>query len=88
MPTDAEEIAQLKAEVGRLTDLVNGLYKHLGIGQAQAQALMSNEPPAEMIDAIRNGQKIVAIKLQRERTGEGLAEAKLYVEELARQYGL
>ena len=39
------------------------------------------------MDAIQRGQKIVAIKLWRERTGVGLAEAKDAVESLARSMG-
>lgn len=90
MPSDAEDIAQLKTEVARLTGLVNGLYRHLGIGQAQAQAIAEGDldNDAEILDEIRSGNLIMAIKLYRERTGMGLAEAKLAVEDIARQHGL
>lgn len=89
MPSDAEDIAALKAEVARLTGLVNGLFRHLGIGQAQAQTLLSADgAPEPVLDALRNRTKIEAIKLYRESTGVGLAEAKAAVEDLARQYGL
>lgn len=85
MPSDAEEIAELKLEVARLTTLVDTLYKHLGIGQLGAMAL--DQPSPEITDAIRAGNTIVAIKLWRQRTGVGLAEAKNAVEDLARSMG-
>jgi ribosomal protein L7/L12 len=85
MPSDAEEIATLKVEVARLTTLVDMLYKHLGIGQLGAAAL--DQPDPAVVDAIQRGNKIMAIKLWRERTGVGLAEAKNAVESLARSLG-
>ncbi len=43
---------------------------------------------AEILELLRAGQKIRAIKLYRERTGSGLADAKNAVEALARAEGL
>jgi ribosomal protein L7/L12 len=43
---------------------------------------------ADLIDLLRRGQKIEAIKLYRERTGTGLREAKEAVERLADQSGI
>ena len=40
-----------------------------------------------MVDAIRAGNKILAIKLHREATGVGLHEAKNAVEQLALNLG-
>jgi hypothetical protein len=40
------------------------------------------EPLAQIKDALRRGQKIDAIRLYREHTGAGLAEAKTAVEQL------
>ncbi len=85
MASDSQDIADLKIEVARLTTLVDNLYKHLGIGQLAATAL--DQPAPEIVDAIQRGNKIVAIKLWRERTGVGLAEAKNAVEDLARSLG-
>lgn len=85
MPSDSQEIADLKIEVARLTSLVDNLYKHLGIGQLAASAMDQTDPA--IIDAIHGGNKIMAIKLWRERTGVGLKEAKDAVEELARSIG-
>lgn len=39
----------------------------------------------EILDAIKSGQKIAAIKLYREHTGLGLKEAKEFIEELTDQ---
>lgn len=44
---------------------------------------MSDEPwRRDVVDALRHGQKIEAIKRYREETGAGLAEAKTFVEAL------
>jgi Ribosomal protein L7/L12 C-terminal domain len=43
------------------------------------------ELPAEVLRAIEKGRKIEAIKILRERTGIGLANAKVLVERSARQ---
>jgi ribosomal protein L7/L12 len=42
----------------------------------------------EILALLRAGRKIEAIKLQRERTGSGLAEAKQAVETLAAAHGV
>jgi hypothetical protein len=42
--------------------------------------------PAEALEAIKQGRKIEAIKILRERTGIGLANAKVLVERAARQF--
>jgi len=43
---------------------------------------------AEILELVRGGNLIGAIKLHRERTGDGLRDAKLAVETLARQHGV
>ena len=85
MASSDYDIAALKAEVARLTTLVDTLYRHLGIGQLGAAAL--DQPDPAIVDAIRAGNKIQAIKLWRERTNVGLKEAKDAVESLARSMG-
>lgn len=48
-----------------------------------AAGITVNEPvDAEVRDLARNGRKIEAIKLYRERTGCGLAEAKAFIDSL------
>jgi hypothetical protein len=48
---------------------------------------MSHDLPQDVIDSIRTaifaGRKIEAIKLYRDATGQGLKEAKEFIEELA-----
>jgi len=42
----------------------------------------------EIAEAMRNGKKILAIKLQRESSGMGLKEAKDFIEEIERRAGM
>ncbi len=46
-----------------------------------------NELPEDVIEAIRQGQKIEAIKLLRRSTGLGLANAKVLVDRASRTHG-
>lgn len=50
-------------------------------------AITPGQLPDEVLDAIRNGRKIEAIKLLRERNGLGLANAKVLVEQAWRDHG-
>jgi ribosomal protein L7/L12 len=81
--SDAEDIRNLKIEVARLTQIVDLLAKRAGIGQG---ALLSADDaaPADVVEALRAGNKILAIKQWRERTNVSLAEAKHAVEQLER----
>lgn len=90
MPSDAEEIAQLKLEVQRLGRLVDGLYVRLdGIAPDGTEgAADPANPPADVVDALRAGNLIVAIKLWRGYTNLGLAEAKRDVEDMQSRLGL
>lgn len=53
------------------------------IGNSGATLPLSNELVGEIKELVEKGEKIAAIKLLRERTGLGLAEAKLGVEMMA-----
>ncbi len=54
--------------------------------EAKTEIILSDaELPAEALYAIEQGRKIEAIKIVRERTGVGLAHAKVVVERAARQ---
>ncbi len=61
--------------VGRLDRKVDLILKHLGIDPNQ-------EVNQEIVELMKAGQKIQAIKLYRQQTGAGLKEAKDYVESL------
>ena len=71
------EAARLAA-VERKLDLI---MKNLGIVEPQPDH-------SDVIPHLMQGQKIQAIKIYRERTGTGLAEAKDAVERIARDRGL
>lgn len=72
------EAARLAAVERKLDTVMN----HLGIEEPVDAA----DP--EVLSHLMNGKKIQAIKVYRERTGAGLAEAKDAVERLARERGL
>jgi ribosomal protein L7/L12 len=82
MPND--ELADLRAEVERQGKIIDALAKHLGVSQNDLLRMQTNAPPAEVIDALHAGNLIMAIKLWREHTGVGLAEAKQAVEDIQR----
>lgn len=50
--------------------------------------ITENDLPPAVIRAIEQGKKVEAIKLLREATGLGLANAKVLVDKAARQYGV
>ena len=66
--------------LSRLEAKLDALLKHQGIQFDP----FSDCPPA-VVDALRRGKKIDAIKAYRAATGAGLKEAKEYVEELQRR---
>ena len=78
---DEERIRRLEAQVAHL-------YRHLGLDPAAAVPGAAGPIDAEAANLIASGNKIGAIKLVRERTGLGLAEAKGVVEEYERRYRL
>lgn len=101
MPINDPDIQALLAQ-GRSVEAVRLLQSRDGWSAEDALAAVeAAQPPpglagsAELADvwreideALRSGQKIVAIKRQRELTGQGLAEAKAAVEARARVIGL
>lgn len=50
--------------------------------------ITANDLPADVVEAIKNGHKIEAIKLLRLSTGLGLANAKVLVDAGARLHGV
>jgi len=85
MPTDSERIDELERQVRRQGELINTLYKRLGVGQLDAAGMPSVDGLyPDVVDALNSGQLITAIKLYRAHTNVGLKEAKDAVEALAR----
>lgn len=68
-------VLKMTAAVARMERRIDALVKHAGI-DLHAAALREIEP------LVKAGQKIEAIKVYRELTGVGLAEAKDAVEKL------
>ena len=90
MATDSDnpEIAELQRQVRRQGELIDALYRKVGIGQLDADGIpLDGGAPADVIDAINSGSTIEAIKRWRAHTGVGLKEAKDAVEALARSLG-
>lgn len=68
------DIIALKARISELEDRLKFIYRHLNI-----EFLDNNSDPVlspQIQTALREGNKIAAIKIYRELTGVGLAEAK------------
>ncbi len=74
------ELFKLRQRVEKLERQVAALLHHLNITYQE-------EPGAgvspEIMELVRQGKKIEAIKRYREETGVGLREAKTYIESLA-----
>ena len=77
MVTEAE-IQLLRSRVNELEDRLKFLYRRLNIEYADPNSDPSLAPQSQ--DALRRGNKIEAIKIYRELTGVGLAEAKQAIE--------
>lgn len=82
MPSDSEQIADLKKQVAILTRAVEALYARNGEPMPAADVTI-DDPPADVVEMLRAGNLINAIKLWRDYTGLGLAEAKAEMEELS-----
>lgn len=87
MSTESEDIAELQRQVKRQGELIDALYRRLGVGQLDAAGIPTDGSYPEVVEALQQGNLIQAIKSYRERTGVGLAEAKNAVEALARTLG-
>lgn len=53
---------------------------------SQEIVITDKDVPKEVIEAVADGRKVVAIKLLRESTGLGLANAKVIVDRLAAEH--
>ncbi len=85
MPTEAEFLL-LQSRVRELEDRMQFIHRHLGIDYADP-----NTDPAHSLqiqDALRRRDKIEAIKIYRQLTNAGLAEAKRAIDDLESKLGL
>ena len=82
MVTD-EEMYKLRERVIQLEGQVAFLYKHLGV--TFVPEVVPEDP--RLIEQIRNGNLLGAIKIHREIHGSGLAEAKQAVEAIKAKLG-
>jgi ribosomal protein L7/L12 len=73
MPTESESLA-LKSRISKLEDRLKFLYRRLNIEFTDPNSDLALAP--QVVDALQHGNKIEAIKIYRELTGVGLAEAK------------
>ena len=73
MVTEAE-MQVLRSRINELEDRLKFLYRRLNIEYADPNSDPVISPQIQ--DALRRGNKIEAIKIYRELTGVGLAEAK------------
>jgi ribosomal protein L7/L12 len=73
MITEAD-IQLLRSRINELEDRLKFLYERLNIDYADPNANPIRSPQIQ--EALRGGNKIEAIKIYRELTGVGLAEAK------------
>lgn len=83
MPTEAEFLL-LQSRVRELEDKLQFLYRRLNIDDADPN---STEPSPQIQAALRRGDKIGAIKIYRELTGVGLAEAKQAIDGIESKLG-
>lgn len=78
MVTEAE-IQLLRSRVNELEDRLNFLYRRLNVEYADPNSDPVLSPQVQ--EALRGGNKIEAIKIYRELTGVGLAEAKQAIDQ-------
>ena len=89
-----EEVQLLEKRMAKLERLIQHLYEKLDVAAPEGSAPDggwwgggdagddpgSQEPSEEVMQLLRDGKKIQAIKLHRERTGLGLAESQAAIE--------
>jgi len=72
------EVQQLRSRINELEDRLKLLYRHLNLEYLDSASDPMLSPQIQA--ALRSGNKIEAIKLYREMTGIGLAEAKAAID--------
>jgi ribosomal protein L7/L12 len=85
-----EAVKVYRQATGASLSAAKRAVEELDRGQRAAGILAacSADVEGELVRLLRDGQKIAAIKLLRERTGVGLKQSKETVEALARRHGL
>ncbi len=81
---EEQEIALLRQRVVRLEAQMEFLFKHLGVSMKEGG---STAVDPRIIEALKKNNIIEAIKIYREKTGVGLAEAKSAVEAINNRRG-
>ncbi len=76
-----QDILDLQARVRELEDQVRFLIKTSNSAYSPPDRANSIDP--RIVEALRQGDKLLAIKIYRELTGKGLAEAKTAIDALA-----
>src|SRR6187401_2923253 len=79
-------LSQLQKRVAALSRLEAKVDLLLAHAELEYEPLEGASP--DLVEALRRGDKIGAIKHYRNATGAGLKDAKDYVEELARRAGV
>lgn len=78
-----QELSNLRERVAELENQIKFLYKRLNVESAEEPQLVN----PQIIEFIKQGNKIEAIKAYRETHNVGLAEAKKAVEEIQSKLG-
>jgi len=74
-----QEIIEIKARLDKLESRLGFLYRSLGVTAQEVPAWQAS--PA-LLELLRKGDKIAAIKAFREETGASLKDAKEFIESL------
>ena len=75
------EITEIKARLERIESRLVFLYRHLGITTQEAPGWQTS--PA-LLELVKKGDTLAAIKAFREETGASLKDAKIFIEALSR----
>lgn len=76
------DVQLLRSRINELEDRLKALYRHLNLEYSDPGADPAMSP--QVREALRRGNKIEAIKIYREMTGVGLAEAKDVIDKAER----
>jgi ribosomal protein L7/L12 len=86
-------LALIGTRLNRLQDRISELWRveaklDLLLNHANIKFDPFVHVPTEIAEAVRSGNKIKAIKLQRQSSGMGLKESKEFIEEIQRRAGM